>query len=102
MKIPCICIDDANRPDVIDPENWVVKDHDYHVTHVHWMVQQGVQGVELFEVKTHSSIYPVYRIDRFAFTEDNLKLLIELTVLCTELNEVQVTELIEELDLETI
>lgn len=104
MMIPCICIDDANRPESIPTSKWVKKGEEYHITHVyiHLLQEGGIQGVSLYEKPLDESCAPYesFRITRFAFTEEGLKRLIELMKLCSELDDVDIQKLIEESELE--
>lgn len=101
MKIPCICVDDKYKPLEIPFCKWVVKGFEYHVTHVYNNIQQnGIKGVELFEHDiSECLLYNCYRLDRFAFTEENLKKLIEMMKDCTELNNVDISSIVEKLTL---
>ena len=99
MKIPCICIDDKNRPLEVPVSKWVVKEQEYHITHVYHQYQQkGIKGVELAEFDISDCVpYNCYRLDRFAFTEENLLKLIELVQQCTELDSVDISSIVEKL-----
>lgn len=102
MKVPCLCIDDKNRPKEILPQNWINENIEYHITHVYYYPKQGIQGVLLEEVSTKSNVYDSYRINRFAFTEESFEQLKQLMSLCTELNSVDIDKLLEKCNLETI
>ena len=99
MKIPCICVDDKHKPLEIPFCKWVVKGSEYHIVHVHHQLQQkGVKGVELFEFDISDCVpYNCYRLDRFAFTEDNLQKLIALMQECTELNNIDINSIVDKL-----
>lgn len=99
MKIPCTCINDRLKPEEIPQSKWVVKGHEYHITHIYNNIQQnGIKGVELFEHDISECLpYNCYRLDRFAFTEENLKKLIEMMKDCTELNNVDISSIVEKL-----
>lgn len=99
MKIPCICIDDKNRPVEIPVSKWVKDGVEYHITHVyHQHQQKGIKGVELLEFDISDCVpYNCYRLDRFAFTEENLLKLIELMQQCTELDNVDISSIVEKL-----
>lgn len=99
MKIPCLCIDAQNKPIEIPLSKWVVKGNQYHVTHVfHQYQQPGVKGVELAEHDISDCVpFNCYRLDRFAFTEEGLKKLIELMDHCTELNKVDIQIIVDKL-----
>ena len=99
MKIPCICINDRLKPDEIPQSKWVVKDQEYHITHVYNNIHEnGIKGAELFEHDiSECAPYNCYRLDRFAFTPENLSKLIELMKHCTELNNVDINKIIKEI-----
>lgn len=103
MKIPCICIDDKNRPEVIPISKWVKDGDEYHITHVyfHKIQEGGIQGVTLYEKPLGEECYPyeTFRITRFAFTKEGIESLIELMKLCSELDDVDIKELTEQLEL---
>lgn len=104
MKVPCICIDDFARPEVIPVSKWVKKGEKYHITHVyiHPLQEGGVQGVSLYEKPLDESCAPYesFRITRFAFTEEGFKMLKELMALCSELDRFDIEELLESTQLE--
>lgn len=102
MKIPCLCINNKNRPAEVLPQNWINEGTEYTINHIYYHSKQGIQGVLLDEVQTKSEKYTSYRLDRFAFREESLQDLIELLSLCTELNKVDIQKLIEESQLEII
>lgn len=100
MKIKCLCIDDAQKPIQIPNSKWVVKGKEYHVTHVYKQMQQpGVQGVELAEIDISNYFpYNCYRLSRFAFKKEDLPKLFEMIQNCSELNDIDITNLIESLE----
>lgn len=102
MKVPCICIDDSEKPDVILKENWVVRGTRYHITHVYFMSIQAIQGVDLAEIDTHNEFFPCYKLSRFAFREEDILLLFALMKECSELNNVQIKELLKECNVVTV
>lgn len=102
MKVECLCIDAGKRPEEILSQNWISELIIYHITHVYYYPKQGIQGVLLEEVSTKNIRYDSYRLNRFAFTEESLLQLIELMKDCTELNEVNINQLLEECNLEII
>lgn len=104
MGVKTICINDKNRPQEIQPQKWVKKDQEYHITHIYWHHQQGIQGAELAEIELTDENFPYqsFALNRFAFTKENLEKLAELIKNCTELNDIEVGHLIEELDVCTI
>lgn len=102
MNVPCLCINDKNKPNEILPQNWINKGTEYTINYVYYYPHLGLQGVTLNEVQTKSEKYNAYRLDRFAFTQDGLNQLIELMKECTELGKIDIMQLIEESNLELI
>ncbi len=102
MNVKCLCINNKNRPKEVLPQNWINEGTEYTINYVYYHAGQGIQGVTLNEVQTKSEIYSSYRLDRFAFTEEGIKDLIELMEDCTELGKLDIEELIKESNLETI
>ena len=102
MSVPCLCINNKNKPNEILPQNWINEGTEYTINYVYYHVNQGIQGVTLNEVQTNSLEYTSYRLDRFAFTQDGLNQLIELMKECTELGKVDIMQLIEQSNLELI
>ena len=104
IKVRCLCIDDTKRPQEITPSKWIIKDKEYTITHIFWHVQQGIQGVELAEVQLTDESFPYisYSIKRFGIHKEDLEKFEELLKQCTELSDIDVTTLIEELNLEVV
>lgn len=102
MSVPCLCINNKNKPNEILPQNWINEGTEYTINYVYYHVNQGIQGVTLNEVQTKSEKYSSYRLDRFAFTKEGIEQLIELMKECTELGKVDIMQLIEKSNLELI
>jgi len=102
MNVPCLCINNKQRPSEVLPQNWINEGTEYTINYVYYHVNQGIQGVTLDEVQTKSEKYSSYRLDRFAFTKEGIEQLIELMKECTELGKVDIEQLIEESNLELI
>jgi hypothetical protein len=102
MSVPCLCINNKQRPFEVLPQNWINEGIEYTINYVYYHVNQGIQGVTLDEVQTKSEKYSSYRLDRFAFTKEGIEQLIELMKECTELGKVDIEQLIEESNLELI
>lgn len=100
MRIRAICIDDKNRPKQIPADKWVKQKQQYHITWIYKMVnQKGIQGVSLAEHDiSDCDPYNCYRLTRFAIHIDDLPALVELMKTCTELSDVDINKLIEELE----
>jgi len=99
--IEALCIDSSNKPKEIPLGKWIQKGYIYHITHVYYHKEQGIQGCDLKEVHLgeESKPYETYRLNRFAVTKDNLLKLIEMIKDCSELNDFDVQELIKESEL---
>lgn len=102
MSVPCLCINNKNKPNEILSQNWINEGTEYTINYVYYHVNQGIQGVTLNEVQTKSEKYSSYRLDRFAFTKEGIEQLIELMKECTELGKVDIMQLIEKSNLELI
>lgn len=102
--IPVICIDDKLKPIEVLKEEWIKEGNKYHITHVFYHPNQGVQGVELKEIRLteRSKPFESYGIWRFAIDVKDLPALIEMIKNCTELNDVDIQKLIEESKLQQI
>lgn len=100
--IRTICINDENKPEKIPQKKWVEKDKEYHIIKitVH-KNQNNIQGCELAEISLDESCLPYeyYKLDRFAISKDDLEALIELMKLSSELNDIEINELIKESEL---
>lgn len=94
--IPALCIDNKNKPEEIPDSQWIQEGFKYHIIHVYYYPHQGLQGVELLEVKLKTPPFKSYKLSRFAFTEEGIKQLIEMMKACSELNEIEITELLQE------
>ena len=102
MSVPCLCINNKNKPNEILSQNWINEGTEYTINYVYYHVNQGIQGVTLDEIQTKSEKYSSYRLDRFAFTKEGIEQLIELMKDCTELGKIDIMQLIEESNLELI
>lgn len=97
--IECICIDDANRPHEIPLEKWCKKGVRYKITHVYKMALQGnILGCSIYELPLGEDCapYEMFRMSRFAFSVDDVSKVIELAKLCSDLDGLDIEELIEE------
>ena len=96
--VQCIFIDDSDKPKEIPQRLWVEKGKEYHITHIYFHNMQFISGCELKELILTRSCYPYesYKLSRFGFTQESLKQLIELMNACSELNEIDIKELIEQ------
>lgn len=97
--INCICIDDKGKPESIPDSKWVKAGEHYRVTHFWWHPLQRTQAVELYEKPLDEMCNPFvsFKLSRFAFKKEDLPALAELAQNCSELNNVQTEELLQEL-----
>lgn len=104
MKVECFCINAKAKPVIIPLTKWIIEGEKYHIIHVGTTVGSKIPTVTLAEINLGKELYPYegFRLDRFAFTHDQLLKLIELMKSCAELNEVNIEELVKELNLEEI
>lgn len=104
MKVECICIDAKNRPKEIPLNKWISEGIKYTIIHTGYTVQTRLIACTLAEVKLGkiNGLEIGFKIERFAFDEENYKNLQELMKICTELNDVDISELLEEKELEII
>lgn len=99
--VKTICINDENRPKEIPQNKWLKKDSQYHIIKITIHPnQKNIQGCELAEISLDESCLPFeyFKLDRFAISKDDLESLIELMKLSSELNDVDINNLIKELD----
>lgn len=104
MSIRCICINDSSRPQEISPSLWIKKDQEYHITHIFWHWQQSIQGVELAEIFLDNSCFPyqAFALNRFAIFKEDMEKFSKMLKDCSSLNDIEIGNLIEELNLETV
>lgn len=104
MKVECYCADAKNKPVIIPLNKWVIEGEKYHIIHVGTTIGSKIPTVTLSEIHLGKEYYPYegFKLNRFAFTVEGLKQLIELMKSCSELNKVNIDELIEESNLEIL
>jgi len=97
-----ICINDKERPNQISQSKWVVADEVYKITHIFYHPNQGIQGVSLYEKPLDETCAPYesFRLSRFSIFLEDLELFIELLKNCTDLNDIQIKELMKEIEFE--
>jgi hypothetical protein len=86
--IPCICIDDSKKPKEIPPEKWVKEGQEYHVIYTVTVLPQKQLAFHLHEISLDECCLPYeyFLAHRFAFTKENLKLLMELIKDCNDID----------------
>jgi hypothetical protein len=99
--IPCICINDDNKPRAIPKSKWLVKDKEYHVIYTVTVLPQKQLAFHLAEIELDESCkpYEYFLASRFAFTQENLLLLMELIKDCSEIT-FSMDELLEQTAIE--
>lgn len=104
MGVRALCINDNNRPKEIPPEKWIKKDQEYHITHIYYHYQQKIQGFELSEIFLDDSCFPYVSFDanRFVIPQEEVEKLFQMLKDCTDLNDIDIRELIEEEYLESV
>ena len=87
MSVECICINDSNRPNEIPVNKWIKKGSTYNVIFTVTVLPQKELGVQLAEIElTDKEIpYEYFLANRFAFTEEAMKKLIELIKDCSDI-----------------
>jgi hypothetical protein len=100
--IPVVCINDKDKPKEVHADEWIEKGEVYHIVHVYFHPAQSVQGVELKEVKLTERSYPYtsFNLKRFAIPINQVHEFGMLVKQCSELNDVDISELIEHLETE--
>lgn len=99
MKIKCLCIDDTNRPNEIPISKWCKNYNEYTLTHIYRMALQGnILGCSIYELPLGDECapYEMFKMSRFAFREEDIPKIVELAKLCSELDGLDIEELIEE------
>ena len=102
--VKAICIDDSSRPKEIPEGKWIKKDNYYNVIKITiHPLQGGINGCELSEISLDESCLPYeyFRLSRFAFREEDIPALSELIKNSSELDEVDINDLIEK-EIETV
>ena len=99
-----ICVDNENRPKEIPLNIWLKKDQEYHVTHIYYHYQQKKQGFELSEIFLDDNCFPFVSFDssRFRVPQEEIKKLFQMLKECTNLDDIDIRELIEETQTEKI
>ena len=103
--VPCICVDDKTRPAQIPKQDWIEEGKQYHITHVYLMKnQKGIQGVDIWEKPLNETNAPYlhFRLNRFGITLDNIDAFMELVQNCSDLNDLDLTEIKELLESEIL
>ena len=97
--VPCICIDDKNRPETIPLSKWIKEGEQYTITYTCKVLPQGILAVSLYEKPLGPAYAPFeyFAARRFAIDSKDMEQLIELIALCNEGGNINVDELLKEL-----
>lgn len=100
--VRCICTDSSKKPKQIPKSKWIVANEMYKITHVFYHPNQGIQGVSIYEKPLDESCAPYesFRLSRFSIPLDDINKFIELLKNCTDLNDIQIQELINSVEFE--
>ena len=87
MSVEAICINDDGKPKEIPINKWVKKGNTYNMIFTVTVLPQKELGVQLAEIElTDRELpYEYFLLNRFAFTEEALKKLIELIKDCSDI-----------------
>lgn len=98
--IKVVCINNSAKPEVIPNSKWLKLGAEYTVKHVYnQFLQNGVLAFVLWEIDLKGcDPYNCFLASRFAVYPECLKELIEMIAACGELNNIDVSELIENLE----
>jgi len=96
MIVRAVCINDADKPKEIPLSKWVRKEEIYHIIEIsNHPLQGGIFGCKLKEVNLNGcEPFEYYKLDRFAIFEEDLEKFMELLKACTELNDIDINEII--------
>jgi hypothetical protein len=92
-----MCINDKDRPAEIELEKWPKFGEEYTMTYLYYHPMQGVQGVELKELKLTEDNYPyeVYKLSRFAIHKDDAVKFKEMMKNWVDMSEVDINGLLD-------
>jgi len=96
--IECVCCDDSAKPRAIPLNKWVKKDEVYHVIYTVTVLPKKQLAFHLAEIDLDETCTPFtyFLAKRFAFTLDNLKLLMQLIKDCSD-TDFSMDELMEQI-----
>lgn len=99
--VECICINDKDRPNEIRLSKWVKEGNKYNIIYTVTVLPQRQIGVHLSEINLteDEAPYEYFLLNRFAFTEENLKKLIELIKDCSD-TDFSINELLKQTELQ--
>lgn len=100
LSVEAICINDKNKPAQIPSNKWLKLGQKYSIIYTVLVLPQRKVGATLSEIELDDSCLPYeyFLLNRFGFTKENLKKLMELIKECTE-SDFSLSELIEQTEL---
>jgi hypothetical protein len=95
--IPCICIDDQDRPSDFPLSKWPVEGETYHIVAATVVLPQGILGFRVNEIKMDTSCYPYkyFSSHRFAIDTDFKKQLFEMVMGLDENEDIDIDSIIQ-------
>lgn len=98
--IKTVCVDDSRKPRMVPANKWLVKDQEYHVIFTVTVLPQKQLAFHLAEIELDESCkpYEYFLANRFAFTQENLLLLMELIKDCSD-TQFSMDELLEQTEI---
>lgn len=102
--IPCICLDDKNKPADLPASKWIKEEDQYHVTFVTRCLPQNVLGFSLYEkpLGEDTMPYQYFISTRFGFTKENGEALMQMYKdLGEAISDKEMKELFENSNLQT-
>ena len=98
------CINDKDKPVEVDRNEWIKEGVEYEIVSVSWHPNQKCNGCQLAEVALTEKSYPYefYKLNRFAIQEKDLEKFLELVQNCTDLNDLNLEELLKETEIEVV
>jgi len=83
-----MCVNDENKPNDIPQSKWIKKGKIYNIIFSRTVLPQKQLGFMLYEIELDESCapYEYFLATRFAFTDDDLKQLIQLIKDCNDID----------------
>lgn len=101
--IPCICINDKDRPKEIPASQWVKQGGEYHITFIAYCLPQKLLAFSLYERPlVGTDPYEYFNAERFGIHEKDLEAFKQMCKDTRELDDFDVMEAIENSSLELI
>ena len=101
MNVRCICINDSEKPNVIPISHWVKKDEQYTIEFIAYCTMNKKMGFGLSEIyiPEYCEPYQFYDANRFLIFEEDIEKFKELLEECTNLNTLNIEELVQDLEM---